>query len=609
MKNPLQHLTTRTESESECESNSVPGPAREDAVDPGLDERPVEADRSGDVEVRRNGVLAAALGSVAAVVSVAYLVRAIGSGSALDWLVFVVIGVVAIAHGAAVVDSRAPLLVADRTGIRLRLGRTWQGLPWEQIEEIEHAPRRALRDGRLVAFPVDSDAVLAGLGSTARRQAAISERVHGAPFAVPLGMTTRVVGGGGGLTAALLALAPDPELVVEVVPEADQTEDLTKHPTEDPAREPSAASVLDHPESSAVPGADAVAVTGTDLDDTAERQVPVLALPFDPAAPETDREDTVLRPVVATSTPSPLRLSVAAMRTEVTRRITGHHRDDETQPVAGSAVLLSHSADLSTSGPDDTGAWRSATVVLSEIAGPVVDPVIGPQLARARQALGLDVGRLAERTRIRTHVIDAIEVDDFEPCGGDFYARGHLRTLARVLGVDAAPLLTTYDETYAAAPIDPRRVFEAELATGSDGAIRSLRSGANWSVVVAAVMALVLAWSVARLVTDRPDGTPSAPSLRGDSAGLTSGETLAPPVPVVLTAEGGGAKVVVRDGAGAVVFKGNLAFGQSKTVKASPPVRVQTSDGSLTVAVNGQQAESMGRTGAAARNTFVPRVG
>ena len=59
-------------------------------------------------------------------------------------------------------------------------------------------------------------------------------------------------------------------------------------------------------------------------------------------------------------------------------------------------------------------------------------------------------------------MIEALEIDDFLPCGGDFYARGHLRTLARVLGLDAAPLPETYAERYADAPVDPRRVFEAE---------------------------------------------------------------------------------------------------------------------------------------------------
>ena len=239
----------------------------------------------------------------------------------------------------------------------------------------------------------------------------------------------------------------------------------------------------------------------------------------------------------------------------------------------------------------------------------VVDPVIGPELAAARERLRLSVDQLAERTRIRPHVIEAIEIDDFAPCGGDFYARGHLRTLARVLGVDVAPLLATYDDSYADAPIDPRRVFEAELATGRHGPIRGVKGGPNWSVIVAAVMTVVLAWSVARLVMDHPSAVPpSSPSLADGSAGLTSGRgNVAPPVPVVLTAAGGGAHVVVRDGTGKVVFTGSLAFGQSRTLQVSPPVRIQSTDGSLEVSVDGQDHGALGRTGQPAQDVFTVR--
>ena len=111
-----------------------------------------------------------------------------------------------------------------------------------------------------------------------------------------------------------------------------------------------------------------------------------------------------------------------------------------------------------------------------------------------------------------------------------------------MLGTDVTPLLAHYDERYADAPINPRRVFEAEL--GSGGAIRATRGGPNWSVLIAAVMALVLAWSVARLITDSPvelrDPVPQLSTAGSTSAG--------DPVPVVLTAAGGGAEVVVRDG-------------------------------------------------------------
>ena len=240
---------------------------------------------------------------------------------------------------------------------------------------------------------------------------------------------------------------------------------------------------------------------------------------------------------------------------------------------------------------------------------PAEDPVIGPEVAAARTRLGLSVDQLAERTRIRPHVIEAIEVDDFEPCGGDFYARGHLRTLARVLGMDVTPLLASYDERYAHAPINARRVFEAELATGANGSIRGTRGGPNWSVLVAVVMALVLCWSIARLVMDTP------PELRGSTpvlngSGGPEGAGSAPPadpVPVVVSATSGGARVVVRDGAGEIVFSGSLAVGQSEEVRAAPPVRVQSSDGAVTVSLDGDEARPVGEPGVAGQGTFVLR--
>ena len=240
-------------------------------------------------------------------------------------------------------------------------------------------------------------------------------------------------------------------------------------------------------------------------------------------------------------------------------------------------------------------------------AQPAAEPVIGPQFAAARRRLGLTVDELAERTRIRPHVIEAIEVDDFSACGGDFYARGHLRTLARVLGLDVAPLLETYDDRYADAPIDPRRVFEAELAGA--GSIRATRGGPNWSVLVAAVMALILCWSVARLVTGGPDHVADRAVLSGSGGPnhTSPPPAAAEPVPVVVTAAGGGARVVVRSGTGAVVFSGELALGQQHRLQVSPPVRIQSTDGAVRVQVAGQDRGHMGPAGRPASASYVVR--
>ena len=236
----------------------------------------------------------------------------------------------------------------------------------------------------------------------------------------------------------------------------------------------------------------------------------------------------------------------------------------------------------------------------------IADAVIGPELAAARHRLGLGVVQLAERTRIRAHVIESIEVDDFGPCGGDFYARGHLRTLARVLGIDAEQLIAQYDEKYADAPIDPRCVFEAELATSATGTIRGTRGGVNWSVLVASVMAVVLIWSVARLVMDGPSPMSDRPVLNGSPGGKASLTGATTKVPVSFTAATGGARVIVRDGRQQVVFDEDLAFMQTAELSVSPPVRISSSDGGLTVVIDGTDEGALGATGQRAQQIFVP---
>ncbi len=70
---------------------------------------------------------------------------------------------------------------------------------------------------------------------------------------------------------------------------------------------------------------------------------------------------------------------------------------------------------------------------------------IGGALAEARSEAGLSVTEVSERTRIRATIIRDIERDDYAACGGDFYARGHIRAIAKVVGADPVPLIAEYD--------------------------------------------------------------------------------------------------------------------------------------------------------------------
>jgi cytoskeleton protein RodZ len=512
------------------------------------------------VEVRRHAGVAAGVGLTASAVAIAYLGRATQSGSALDWAFVAVMGLLGAYWLVGLVDARTPLLVADAQGIRIRLGRTWRGLPWTAVHHVEHTPRQGLlRDGRLVVVPHNLELIEAELTGAGKRHTSLSRLLHGAPLAVPLGLSTRVVGADGDLTEALGRVARDASQIVVLEPEADSVDDHTEDALEEPAA-----------------------------------------------------EDEAAAPVVASPTPVALREAGPGRRSEVRRDVV----EDTSDEPSGRELHRPGRVSL----VEETQSWGDRVRAIArpgEAVEPLVlddfevepaeDPVIGPELAAARTRLGLTVDQLADRTRIRPHVIEAVEVDDFEPCGGDFYARGHLRTLARVLGIDVTPLLATYDERYAHAPINPRRVFEAELATGVNGSIRSTRGGPNWSVLVAVVMALVLAWSIARLVMDTPPELRGAtPVLNGSGGPQGAGNApLADAVPVVVSAATGGAKVVVRDGAGEVVYKGSLAVGQTRELDASPPVRVQSTDGAVTVSIAGGEARPVGEPGVAGQGTFV----
>jgi cytoskeleton protein RodZ len=555
----------------------------------------------GPVEIRRNGALSGGIGVVAAVVALAYLTRAIGGGSALDWLLALAMGAVTAAYLSAFADARTPLLVADDQGIRIRKGRRWHGFRWEAVEEVTHLPRQGLlRDGRLTVLVRDADTEMS----------------------VPLSLSTWVAGTDD-LTLALEDLSGDPDRVVELGDHlvedewdedepADEIGDETVDEWDDEATDE-----WDDEPHPALPDPRPTLARG--LDFLAERLR--LGRTSDEVAPEPDEapEHTVALPMVASATPLPLRDPVGGSRVEARFEGAAALKLDTADVDDTSTTGLPELGELRRGGQfegtfEETVVWANGVhpisrpgepvepLVIDDLpAEPAEDPVIGPELAAARTRLGLTVDQLADRTRIRPHVIESIEVDDFVPCGGDFYARGHLRTLARVLGVDAAPLLTSYDERYSDAPIDARRVFEAELATGAEGPIRSMRGGPNWSVLIAAVMALVLIWSIARLIMDNPVELTNKPILNGSPSSQTK---LGPAVPILLDAAAGGTHVVVRDGAGEVVFSGDLAFGEKRSVKAAPPVHVQSSDGALQVTVDGAKRGPLGAEGQPAQNTY-----
>jgi cytoskeletal protein RodZ len=145
---------------------------------------------------------------------------------------------------------------------------------------------------------------------------------------------------------------------------------------------------------------------------------------------------------------------------------------------------------------------------------------IGETLAKARRDAGLTVTQVSERTRIRQTIIQAIERDDYTPSGGDFYARGNIRDIARVVGTDAVPLIAEYDATVR----EPDEITAAEALepTMPVRAVEPRRT--NWTAILAVVLLAAFGFLGYRLASS-PSHQTAAPAAEARPARHTTAHT------------------------------------------------------------------------------------
>jgi cytoskeletal protein RodZ len=130
---------------------------------------------------------------------------------------------------------------------------------------------------------------------------------------------------------------------------------------------------------------------------------------------------------------------------------------------------------------------------------------IGEDLAEARRRAGLTVTQISQRTCIRQAIIAGIERDEFGACGGDFYARGHIRAIAQVVGADPGPLIAEYDAAHRAA----QPVTTADLFRPARPARMPARHRAGWATVLGLALAAAVGLAAYHVITtSRHAGSP-----------------------------------------------------------------------------------------------------
>lgn len=227
---------------------------------------------------------------------------------------------------------------------------------------------------------------------------------------------------------------------------------------------------------------------------------------------------------------------------------------------------------------------------------------IGSELTTARERADMTIEQLTAATRIRSGLLTAMEADDFSRCGGNFYARGHIRAIARVVKADPAPLLARFDETHVAPEPDRSRREERDAKRPTLHPARP-----RWGVVLGAILVGLMGWGMVRLFTlpsdveanasktptavvTTPAAKPVAKPPVQPSVPVKPNPTVSGQVKLTLAARGDGSYITVRTAKGLKLFQGLLGPGSTQTVVYKGAIRVSlTNGGNVTVLVNGKK--------------------
>ena len=71
---------------------------------------------------------------------------------------------------------------------------------------------------------------------------------------------------------------------------------------------------------------------------------------------------------------------------------------------------------------------------------------LGSVISASRNAAGMTIDQLADATSIRPGLLREMENNNFVNCGGETYARGHLRNIAIKLNIDPQIFLTAFED-------------------------------------------------------------------------------------------------------------------------------------------------------------------
>ena len=230
---------------------------------------------------------------------------------------------------------------------------------------------------------------------------------------------------------------------------------------------------------------------------------------------------------------------------------------------------------------------------------------VGPSLKEMRKSAGFSVDQLSARTRIPTSVIEDLERDNFSTCGGPTYARGHIRTIARICGVVDSEVLAAFESQTIPLSKSIRDLLNDTSAT----AAKKERKPLSWKAL-GGVAAGVFAFALV--------GVGIISSGNNNSVTVTSNSETSENSPVAakrngvevkLTGVNGLSWVAISDSTGTTQFSGRIRQGEERTFSDNQLLYVVIGNaGAINLTVNGEDIGVPGSVGEVVRLEFGPQA-
>lgn len=242
---------------------------------------------------------------------------------------------------------------------------------------------------------------------------------------------------------------------------------------------------------------------------------------------------------------------------------------------------------------------------------------LGQFMKGARESAGLSIDELASRVSIRVGLLTEMEKDNFVHCGGDTYARGHLRNIAAHISVDPQTLIDLYNDEHSG---ESRKIHDM-LVENNVAKIPAERKSISPKSLAIGSVAVLAAIAVGQIIISNstttviPVATPTSTVTATPSPSVSATEeTPAPSVSAPSEANGemtltisatrGSSNIHVVAG-GKTLYQDPIFQGDTKTFSAPTSISIYLSNaGDLDLTLNGEQLAPLGARNQEIRKTF-----